>query len=170
MQDGLLILKTFSTAFSIYCASIVIAADKCEFAWYLLWEVYWDLVWFLQVETEYLPLYSNYGIGLTTWSPLASGVLTGKYASGNIPPDSRFALENYKVMPPFFSWLKKGMVLFHTFLVGHVTTIYICCKLMRKHIQTIWGALDRWVRKLLFPYICIILGWYCEKHTYPMLK
>ena len=50
----------------------------------------------LQVETEYLPLYTNYGIGLTTWSPLASGVLTGKYNSG-VPADSRFALENYKV-------------------------------------------------------------------------
>ncbi|KAL0376883.1 UNVERIFIED_CONTAM: putative voltage-gated potassium channel subunit beta [Sesamum calycinum] len=49
-----------------------------------------------KVESEYLPLYTNYGIGLTTWSPLASGVLTGKYNSGNIPPDSRFALENYK--------------------------------------------------------------------------
>lgn len=50
----------------------------------------------LQVENEYLPLYNNYGIGLTTWSPLASGVLTGKY-NGGIPADSRFALENYKV-------------------------------------------------------------------------
>nr|CAD1830829.1 unnamed protein product [Ananas comosus var. bracteatus] len=49
-----------------------------------------------KVEVEYLPLYSNYGLGLTTWSPLASGVLTGKYTKGNIPPDSRFALENYK--------------------------------------------------------------------------
>ncbi|KAK4354885.1 hypothetical protein RND71_027079 [Anisodus tanguticus] len=49
-----------------------------------------------KVESEYLPLYSHYGIGLTTWSPLASGVLTGKYNAGNIPPDSRFALENYK--------------------------------------------------------------------------
>lgn len=51
----------------------------------------------IQVESEFLPLYSNYGIGLTTWSPLASGVLTGKYNKGSIPPDSRFALENYKV-------------------------------------------------------------------------
>ncbi|KAF5736666.1 putative potassium channel beta [Tripterygium wilfordii] len=49
-----------------------------------------------KVESEYLPLYSNYGLGLTTWSPLASGVLTGKYNKGNIPADSRFALENYK--------------------------------------------------------------------------
>nr|AAC50046.1 potassium channel beta subunit protein [Oryza sativa Japonica Group] len=49
-----------------------------------------------KVESEFLPLYSTYGLGLTTWSPLASGVLTGKYAKGNIPADSRFALENYK--------------------------------------------------------------------------
>lgn len=52
----------------------------------------------MQVEVEYMPLYSAYGLGLTTWSPLASGVLTGKYTKGNIPPDSRFALENYKVL------------------------------------------------------------------------
>jgi aryl-alcohol dehydrogenase-like predicted oxidoreductase len=52
----------------------------------------------LQVEVEYAPLYNNYGVGLTTWSPLASGVLTGKYSKGNIPQDSRFALENYKVL------------------------------------------------------------------------
>jgi len=44
-----------------------------------------------------MPLYSTYGIGLTTWSPLASGVLTGKYSKGNVPADSRFALDNYKV-------------------------------------------------------------------------
>ncbi|CAI5534912.1 unnamed protein product [Closterium sp. Naga37s-1] len=49
-----------------------------------------------KVEKEFLPLYEPYGLGLTTWSPLASGVLTGKYARGHIPPDSRFALANYK--------------------------------------------------------------------------
>ncbi|KAG6731342.1 hypothetical protein I3842_01G125300 [Carya illinoinensis] len=49
-----------------------------------------------KVESEYLPLYTNYGLGLTTWSPLASGVLTGKYNKKVIPPDSRFALENFK--------------------------------------------------------------------------
>lgn len=51
----------------------------------------------LQVEVEYLPLYTNYGLGLTTWSPLASGVLSGKYNSGKVPENSRFALDNYKV-------------------------------------------------------------------------
>lgn len=50
-----------------------------------------------KVESEYLPLYNNYGIGLTTWSPLASGVLSGKYSLGSPPPsDTRFALDNYK--------------------------------------------------------------------------
>ncbi|XP_048551283.1 probable voltage-gated potassium channel subunit beta, partial [Triticum urartu] len=49
-----------------------------------------------KVESEFVPLYSTYGIGLTTWSPLASGVLTGKYSKGNIPAESRFALDNYK--------------------------------------------------------------------------
>ncbi|KAJ7559833.1 hypothetical protein O6H91_04G105300 [Diphasiastrum complanatum] len=50
-----------------------------------------------KVEVEYLPLYSSYGIGLTTWSPLASGVLTGKYSKNSVPAESRFSLENYKV-------------------------------------------------------------------------
>ena len=53
---------------------------------------------FLQVESEFVPLYNTYGIGLTTWSPLASGVLTGKYSKGNIPAESRFSLDNYKVI------------------------------------------------------------------------
>jgi voltage-dependent potassium channel beta subunit len=44
-----------------------------------------------RVEREYERLYEDIGLGLTTWSPLASGLLTGKYASG-IPKDSRGAL------------------------------------------------------------------------------
>lgn len=41
-----------------------------------------------RVELEYAPLYSELGLGTTTWSPLASGLLTGKYNDG-IAPDSR---------------------------------------------------------------------------------
>ncbi|NPA75406.1 MAG: aldo/keto reductase [Euryarchaeota archaeon] len=41
-----------------------------------------------KVEKDFLPLYEDPGIGLTTFSPLASGVLTGKYNNG-IPPGSR---------------------------------------------------------------------------------
>jgi aryl-alcohol dehydrogenase-like predicted oxidoreductase len=41
-----------------------------------------------KVETEYARLYEDIGLGLTTWSPLASGLLTGKYQDG-IPEGSR---------------------------------------------------------------------------------
>jgi voltage-dependent potassium channel beta subunit len=47
-----------------------------------------------RVEREYAPLCSEFGYGLTTWSPLASGLLTGKYRDG-IPADSRAALAGY---------------------------------------------------------------------------
>lgn len=46
-------------------------------------------------EKEYHPLYRHpYNIGTTTWSPLASGLLTGKYNDG-IPDGSRISLANY---------------------------------------------------------------------------
>jgi voltage-dependent potassium channel beta subunit len=47
-----------------------------------------------RVEQEYSKLYEDLGLGLTTWSPLASGVLTGKYANG-IPAGSRSTLPGY---------------------------------------------------------------------------
>ncbi len=47
-----------------------------------------------QVELEYARLYEDIGLGLTTWSPLASGLLTGKYRSG-APAGSRATLQNY---------------------------------------------------------------------------
>ena len=48
-----------------------------------------------RVEVEYAPLFREFGMGTTIWSPLASGVLTGKYADG-IPGDSRLALPGYE--------------------------------------------------------------------------
>ncbi len=56
-----------------------------------------------RVENEYQRLYEDTGLGTTIWSPLASGLLTGKYNSGKIPKDSRLALEN-------MSWLKDGIL------------------------------------------------------------
>ena len=44
---------------------------------------------------EYDPVYQDCGLGSTTWSPLASGLLTGKYKAG-IPSDSRGALQGYE--------------------------------------------------------------------------
>jgi voltage-dependent potassium channel beta subunit len=47
-----------------------------------------------RVEEEYRRLYEDIGLGLTTWSPLASGLLTGKYRDG-VPADSRAQLKGY---------------------------------------------------------------------------
>ncbi len=53
-------------------------------------------------EAEYAPLYEQLGYGTTIWSPLASGVLTGKYNNG-IPADSRGALQGYE-------WLRDAAI------------------------------------------------------------
>ncbi len=58
-----------------------------------------------KVEGEFAPLYAQ-GLGLTTFSPLASGLLTGKYLNG-IPTGSRFSLEDYQ-------WLKDILLDNHT--------------------------------------------------------
>ncbi|MBI3155422.1 MAG: aldo/keto reductase [Burkholderiales bacterium] len=46
-----------------------------------------------RVEQEYARLYEDIGLGLTTWSPLASGLLTGKYRAG-VPAGSRGAMDS----------------------------------------------------------------------------
>jgi voltage-dependent potassium channel beta subunit len=48
-----------------------------------------------KVELEFERLYDGIGLGLTTWSPLASGVLSGKYAKG-VPEGSRLSLPGYE--------------------------------------------------------------------------
>ncbi|MDI3263065.1 MAG: aldo/keto reductase [Fulvimonas sp.] len=48
-----------------------------------------------RVEQEYALLYAAYGMGTTVWSPLASGLLSGKYDEG-IPADSRLAQPGYE--------------------------------------------------------------------------
>ncbi len=48
-----------------------------------------------RVEREYARIFVDLGIGATVWSPLASGLLTGKYNDG-IPPDSRGTLKGYE--------------------------------------------------------------------------
>ena len=51
----------------------------------------------MKMEKEYLGLFDSEGMGTTIWSPLASGVLTGKYNSG-IPKGSRMSLPEYKFL------------------------------------------------------------------------
>ncbi|WP_147652217.1 potassium channel beta subunit family protein [Vulcaniibacterium gelatinicum] len=55
-----------------------------------------------RVELEYAPLYAEYGMGTTIWSPLASGLLTGKYNEG-MPPDARLGEERY-------GWLRRWVI------------------------------------------------------------
>ncbi|MBE8722596.1 potassium channel beta subunit family protein [Sphingobacterium pedocola] len=56
-----------------------------------------------KMESEFLSIFDNIGMGTTIWSPLASGLLTGKYNSG-IPEGSRMSLEGYE-------WLKDKALL-----------------------------------------------------------
>jgi voltage-dependent potassium channel beta subunit len=55
-----------------------------------------------RVEVEYAPLYEKYGMGTTIWSPLCSGLLSGKYDHG-IPADSRLA-------QPGYEWLRQSVL------------------------------------------------------------
>lgn len=55
-----------------------------------------------RMEKEYAPLFRDLGYGTTIWSPLASGLLTGKYNNG-IPADSRANLKGYE-------WLKRDVI------------------------------------------------------------
>ncbi len=55
-----------------------------------------------RVEKEYLPLYREIGLGTTIWSPLASGLLSGKYSKG-IPAGSRATLQGYQ-------WLREQVI------------------------------------------------------------
>jgi aryl-alcohol dehydrogenase-like predicted oxidoreductase len=52
-----------------------------------------------RVEKEYAPLYKKFGLGTTIWSPLASGLLTGKYNGGD-PGGTRISLKDY-------AWLRE---------------------------------------------------------------
>lgn len=54
-----------------------------------------------KMEGDYLPLFNNFGLGTTIWSPLASGVLTGKYLNG-IPEGSRMTIES-------LAWIKEKL-------------------------------------------------------------
>jgi voltage-dependent potassium channel beta subunit len=74
-----------------------------------------------KMEVDYYTIFKNIGMGTTIWSPLASGLLSGKYNNG-IPEDSRLALEG-------FEWLKD-----RTFTEDRIERI--------KALQQVAGELD----------------------------
>lgn len=55
-----------------------------------------------KVEKEFAPLYDEIGLGTTIWSPLASGLLTGKYNDG-VPEGSRLSMDDY-------DWLRESLL------------------------------------------------------------
>ena len=61
----------------------------------------YNILWRDRVEKEYARLYEDIGLGTTIWSPLSSGLLTGKYLNG-VPAGSRATLPGYE-------WLKSTL-------------------------------------------------------------
>jgi voltage-dependent potassium channel beta subunit len=61
----------------------------------------YNILWRDRVEKEYARLYEDIGLGTTIWSPLSSGLLTGKYLNG-VPAGSRATLPGYE-------WLKSSL-------------------------------------------------------------
>jgi voltage-dependent potassium channel beta subunit len=60
-----------------------------------------------KMENEFLMVFNTVGMGTTIWSPLASGLLSGKYNDG-IPEDSRFAIQGFEWLKD--RWIKEGLL------------------------------------------------------------
>jgi len=90
---------------SEWSAAAIAAADAFARANHLhrpvMEQPQYNLFYRERVEREYAPLYDSMGLGLTTWSPLASGVLSGKYIGG-VPEGSRATL-------PGYGWLREHL-------------------------------------------------------------
>ena len=94
-----------SSGKALYWGTSEWSADEIRAAWLIadqrnlhkpvMDQPQYNLVHRDRVESEYARLYDDIGLGLTTWSPLASGVLSGKYLNG-IPEGSRAALPGYE--------------------------------------------------------------------------
>ncbi|CAB4774719.1 unannotated protein [freshwater metagenome] len=76
-------------------------ADKHHLHKPVMEQPQYNLFWRDRVENEYKRLYEDIGLGTTIWSPLASGLLTGKYLNG-VPEGSRATLPGYE-------WLRSAL-------------------------------------------------------------
>ena len=76
-------------------------ADKHHLHKPVMEQPQYNLFWRDRVENEYERLYEDIGLGTTIWSPLASGLLTGKYLNG-VPEGSRATLPGYE-------WLRSAL-------------------------------------------------------------
>jgi voltage-dependent potassium channel beta subunit len=100
-----------SSGKALYWGTSEWSADEIRAAWHiadehnlhkpLMEQPQYNLFTRRRVEHEYARLYEDIGLGLTVWSPLASGLLTGKYLDG-VPDDSRASLPGYE-------WLRSSL-------------------------------------------------------------
>jgi voltage-dependent potassium channel beta subunit len=97
--------KAFYWGTSEWSAAEIMRADGIARQYHLtpasMEQPQYNMLWRQRVEVEYKPVYKELGFGTTIWSPLASGILTGKYNNG-IPEGSRLAMEGY-------DWLRKEL-------------------------------------------------------------
>ena len=59
----------------------------------------YNLLHRVRFEREYAPVFSEFGTGTTIWSPLASGLLSGKYSGGQVPDGSRLSYSKVGAPP-----------------------------------------------------------------------
>lgn len=76
-------------------------ADRHHLHKPLMEQPQYNILWRDRVEKEYRRLYEDIGLGTTIWSPLSSGLLTGKYLNG-VPEGSRATLPGYE-------WLRASL-------------------------------------------------------------
>lgn len=79
--------------------------DKYGFIPPVVEQPHYNMLYREKFEVEYGPLYDSFGMGTTIWSPLAQGVLTGKYNDGSIPEGSRFFENENQMLANFFNGL-----------------------------------------------------------------
>ena len=101
-----------SSGKALYWGTSEWAADEIRAAWEIaerhhlhkpvMEQPQYNLLDRKKVEEEYSRLFTDIGLGATIWSPLASGLLTGKY-QGGIPSDSRGALPGYEWLAEYVS-------------------------------------------------------------------
>ena len=82
------------------------AAEKCGCIPPSMEQPKYNLFFRDHLEQDYLHLFEKYKLGTTTWSPLASGILSGKYDHG-IPQDSRLAKESWLIPENFKQQVEK---------------------------------------------------------------
>lgn len=87
--------QAFKTATELHCIPPTMEQPK------------YSMLYRKHLEEDYLDLFKKYKLGTTIWSPLASGILSGKYNDG-IPQESRFAKEAWLIPQDFKTLVEKA--------------------------------------------------------------